>query len=113
MPARESAAHPGIPQGTLTDIVMSSADSKYYSGIAREPGTFGTPDPANPASLRQVDRLRRDGRIDHFGPADYRPGSPTSDWLTLQVERIAAEIAAERKSALKERVGEAPRHLPH
>ena len=51
MPARESAAHPGIPQGTLTDIVMSSADSKYYSGIAREPGTFGTPDPANPASL--------------------------------------------------------------
>jgi hypothetical protein len=70
-------------------------------------------DPANPASLRQVDRLRRDGRIDHFGPADYRPGSPTSDWLTLQVERIADTIVAERIYALKAQVGEAPRHLPH
>jgi len=30
---------------------MNSADSKYYPGIAREPGTFGTPDPANPARL--------------------------------------------------------------
>ena len=30
---------------------MSSADSKRYPGIARDPGTFGTPDPANPARL--------------------------------------------------------------
>jgi len=50
-PAPESTVHPGIPQGTLTDITMLSADSKYYPGIARDPGTFGTPDPANPASL--------------------------------------------------------------
>ena len=30
---------------------MNSADSKFYPGIAREPGTFGTPDPTNPAKL--------------------------------------------------------------
>ena len=30
---------------------MNSSDSKFYPGIAREPGTFGTPDPTNPAKL--------------------------------------------------------------
>jgi len=30
---------------------MNSADSKFYPGIAREHGTFGTPDPTNPAKL--------------------------------------------------------------
>jgi enterochelin esterase-like enzyme len=30
---------------------MSSADSKFYPGIARDKGTFGTPDPDNPAKL--------------------------------------------------------------
>ena len=64
-------------------------------------------------SLEQVERLRRDGRVDHFGPADYRPGSPTAKWLALRVRQIAEMIIAERKAALKERVGEAPRHLPH
>jgi enterochelin esterase-like enzyme len=30
---------------------MNSADSKLYPGIARDTGTFGTPDPADPAKL--------------------------------------------------------------
>jgi hypothetical protein len=38
-------------QGTVHEFTMSSADSKFYPGIAREPKTFGTPDPADPAKL--------------------------------------------------------------
>jgi enterochelin esterase family protein len=49
--APESSVFRGVPIGTLTDIIMASADGNYYPGIARDPGTFGTPDPANPASL--------------------------------------------------------------
>jgi enterochelin esterase-like enzyme len=30
---------------------MNSADSNIYPGIARDPNTFGTPDPTNPAKL--------------------------------------------------------------
>ncbi len=41
----------GTPNGTVIEFTMSSADSKYYPGIARDPGTFGTPDPADPAKL--------------------------------------------------------------
>jgi enterochelin esterase-like enzyme len=33
------------------NFTMNSADSKIYPGIAREQGTFGTPDPNDPAKL--------------------------------------------------------------
>ena len=40
-----------MPQGTVYNFTMSSADSKIYPGIARDAGTFGTPDPNDPAKL--------------------------------------------------------------
>jgi hypothetical protein len=103
-----------VPFQHMIYIADGPSDVPAFAVMRLNQGTgFAVYDPTNPASLKQVDRLRRDGRIDHFGPADYRPGSPTSDWLTLQVDRIAAEITEQRSLALKERVGEAPRHLPH
>jgi iron(III)-enterobactin esterase len=50
VPLAVSAQH-DIPQGTVIEFTMNSADSKTYPGIARDPNTFGTVDPANPAKL--------------------------------------------------------------
>lgn len=50
-PAPEMISHADVPHGAVYEFTMSSVDSKIYPGIAREPGTFGTPDPANPARL--------------------------------------------------------------
>jgi iron(III)-enterobactin esterase len=50
-PAPEAVVQDGVPQGTVYNFTMSSADSKMYPGIARDAGTFGTPDPADPAKL--------------------------------------------------------------
>jgi len=50
-PAPELAAQEGVPQGTVVEFTMSSADSKIYPGIARDAGTFGTPDPSDPTKL--------------------------------------------------------------
>jgi enterochelin esterase-like enzyme len=50
-PAPEMTAQDGVPQGTIYNFTMESADSKIYPGIARDPGTFGTPDPNDPAKL--------------------------------------------------------------
>jgi iron(III)-enterobactin esterase len=36
-------------RGTVIEFTMRSADSKFYPGIAREPGTYVEPDPADPA----------------------------------------------------------------
>jgi enterochelin esterase-like enzyme len=55
MPAPELAAFATgdmrLPNGRLVEFTMTSAESKLYPGITREPNTFGTPDPNNPAKL--------------------------------------------------------------
>src|SRR5271170_3910934 len=45
--ALEMATQEGV--GKVYNFTMSSADSKIYPGIAREPHTFGRADPTNPA----------------------------------------------------------------
>ncbi len=50
-PAPEMTVQEGVPQGDVFTFTMDSADSKIYPGIAREPHTFGTADPADPARL--------------------------------------------------------------
>src|SRR5438094_5325357 len=50
-PAPEMAANDATPRGAVINFEMSSADSTMYPGIARDAGTFGTPDPADPAKL--------------------------------------------------------------
>ena len=49
-PAPEMTPQEGVPQGKVFELTMSSGDSKMYPGIAREPNTFGTPDPKTPRS---------------------------------------------------------------
>ena len=49
-PAPEMTA-PNLTHGDVIEFTMNSADSKYYPGIARDKGTFGTPDPSDPAKL--------------------------------------------------------------
>ncbi len=50
-PAPEAVEHEGVPKGTIYEFTMESADSKLYPGIARDAGTRGSPDPADPAKL--------------------------------------------------------------
>ena len=50
-PAPELAIENATLQGAVIEFTMSSAESKIYPGIAREPNTFGTPDPSDPTKL--------------------------------------------------------------
>jgi enterochelin esterase-like enzyme len=50
-PAPETEPTEGVPAGTVCTLTMNSSDSTIYPGIARTPGTFGTPDPNDAAKL--------------------------------------------------------------
>jgi len=50
-PAPEIAAQEGVPKGTIVEFTMNSTESKFYPGIAREPGPLGAPDASDPAKL--------------------------------------------------------------
>jgi len=77
-PAPEMSAPAGGLRGKVYNFTMSSADSKFYPGIARTPNTFGTPDPANPVKLvvttSQPAPYTR--RVAVYVPPAYIPGTP-------------------------------------
>jgi hypothetical protein len=72
---------------------------------------YGVYNPNRPDEFAQNDRLRSAGRIDHYGPADYRPESSTAQWLRMHIQGICDRIVADRESALAARVARPPRHL--
>ena len=76
-PAPESSPQPDVPQGTVSQFTISSTDSKLYHGIAREPDTFGTPDPADPAKLVVTTShpAPYTRRVTVYVPKQYVPGT--------------------------------------
>jgi iron(III)-enterobactin esterase len=77
-PAPEMTVKEGVPQGQVFNLTMESKDSKIYPGIAREQGTFGTPDPNNPAKLIVTTShpAPYTRRIAVYVPKQYVPGTP-------------------------------------
>jgi iron(III)-enterobactin esterase len=67
----------GVPRGTVIEFTMNSSDSKIYPGIARDPGTFGTVDAADPGKL-VVDTSHPapyTRKVTVYVPKQYVPGS--------------------------------------
>jgi enterochelin esterase-like enzyme len=66
-----------VPQGTIHDFTMRSADSKIYPGIARDQGTFGTLDPTDPAKLVVTTShpAPYTRKISIYVPKQYVPGT--------------------------------------
>ncbi|MBI2684804.1 MAG: esterase family protein [Acidobacteria bacterium] len=75
-PAPEMAVKEGVPQGDVIEFTMESTDSKIYPGIAREPGTFARPDPADPNKLI-VNSFPKPytRKLAVFVPKQYVPGT--------------------------------------
>jgi enterochelin esterase-like enzyme len=76
-PAYEMAEREGVPKGRIFNLTMKSEDSKIYPGIAREEGTFGTPDPSDPAKLIVTTShpAPYTRRVAVYVPAQYEPGT--------------------------------------
>jgi hypothetical protein len=67
--------------------------------------------PAKPAEFAQNDRLLQSGRIHGYGPADYRAGSSTEQWLRLHLHQICDRIVTDREAAVASKASKPPRHL--
>ncbi|MCL1894149.1 MAG: haloacid dehalogenase-like hydrolase [Holophagaceae bacterium] len=101
-----------VPFENMIYIADGPSDVPAFSVMRANNGTaFAVYDDNDPLSLEQADYLRKDGRVDHFGPADYRPESSTARWLGLRVRQIAEAIIEQRRETLKKNVGATPRHL--
>jgi hypothetical protein len=101
-----------IPFQNMIYIADGPSDVPSFSVTKKGGGkAYGVYNPARPDEFAQNDRLRSAGRIDHYGPADYRPESSTAQWLRLQIHGMCDRIVTDRESALAARVARPPRHL--
>jgi len=76
-PAPETTDHVGVPHGVVSTFIMDSTDSKIYPGIARDAGTFGTPDPNDPAKMIVTTShpAPYTRRVTVYVPKQYVPGT--------------------------------------
>lgn len=76
-PAPEMSVHTDVPQGTVYEFTMESADSKIYPGIARDANTFGVPDPTDPVKLIVTTShpAPYTRRVAVYVPKQYVPGT--------------------------------------
>jgi hypothetical protein len=101
--APEATAHDGVPKGKVYEFTMSSADSKFYPGIAREKGTYVTGDPDNPA--KAVVSSHPAPYTRHVGvyvPQQYVPGTEapflvTADGIDGLFFTVLDNLIAEKK----------------
>lgn len=101
-----------IPVQNMIYIADGPSDVPSFSVVKGGGGkTYAVYNPSNRAEFEQNDRLRQNSRIDHYGPADYTEGSPTANWLHLQIDKMCERIVADREAALAARVARPPRHL--
>jgi enterochelin esterase family protein len=75
--APETLPHANVLHGEVIDFVLQSADNKFYPGIARTPGTFGTPDPNDPSKLIVTTShpAPYTRRVTVYIPRQYVPGT--------------------------------------
>ena len=76
-PAPEMTVQADVPHGVIFEFTMQSSDSKIYPGIARDPGTFGTPDSNDPAKLIVTTSHPKPytRRVTVYVPKQYKPGT--------------------------------------
>jgi iron(III)-enterobactin esterase len=75
-PAPEMTAQEGVPQGEVFNFTMESSDSKFYPGIARDPGAFARPNPSDPTRLTVSSHPAPYTRkVAVYVPKQYVPGT--------------------------------------
>ena len=99
-----------VPVRNMIYVADGPSDIPSFSVIRKHGGlAYAVYD--NDESFAQAENLLRTGRVDDYGPTDFRPESKTGMWLRHQVRRIAERIMGDRKRALDGRLSEVPKHL--
>ena len=105
-----------VPFENMIYIADGPSDVPVFSILNQYGGqTCAVYDPESDKEFAQVFELNRQGRVNAFGPADYRANQQSARWIELAIrnvaERMVGERVAQREVSVSARVGSAPRHL--
>jgi hypothetical protein len=101
-----------VPIDHMIYVADGPSDVPVFSILRQYGGkTLGVYNPASPREFAQVLDLQENGRVDAFGPADYRPGTHVTRCLEEWVDQIATRIAGRRERLLGEHIQRSPQHI--
>ncbi len=101
-----------IPFENIIYIADGPSDVPAFSVLKNNGGqTFAIYPKGDMKAFKQVDLLRKDGRVDMYGEADYTEGTITHLWLLEHINDIAKKVYDKQMSLLKKSVSVAPQHI--
>ena len=93
-------------------IADGPSDVPAFSVINKNGGaTFAVYPKGDANALKQVDRLRAEGRVQMYAAADYTEGETARLWLENTVRAMADRIVEEKQNRLKRFTIGTPQHL--
>jgi len=101
-----------VPFAHMVYIADGPSDVPAFSIMNQGGGhTYAIYPRGDRQAMRQVDKLRADGRIQMYGEADYSEGSQTHLWLLEHTQMIAEKIVSAKQDLIRRSVSAPPRHL--
>ena len=98
-----------IPIENMIYIADGPSDIPMFAVIKERGGkAFAVHTPDSLQDFKQNDMLLQNGRVDCYGPADYRPGTQTYRWLMMHVIEIAERLVRQEELRLQTRVHNPP-----
>jgi len=101
-----------VPFEHMIYIADGPSDVPAFSILKQYGGsTFAVYPKGEWKEFKQVEQLRRDGRIDMYGEADYTPQTTTYMWLINRMKEIAEKIVQRKEAAIRQIVSNPPTHI--
>lgn len=101
-----------VPFKNMIYIADGPSDVPVFSILNQYGGkTFAIFPNSDLKAFRQVDALRKDGRIDMFAEANYSQGTMTYMWLMEHTKEIAESIYVKLLNQIKESASRPPKHI--
>jgi hypothetical protein len=93
-------------------IADGPSDVPAFSTLNKSGGaTFAIYPHNDEKAFKQVEQLRKDGRINMYAEADYSEGTTAYMWITCKIREFADRIREKERRKLQNSISEAPRHL--
>ena len=93
-------------------IADGPSDIPAFSVINKNGGaTFAVYPKGNEKALKQVDKMRAEGRVQMYAEADYSKGTTARLWLENAVSTMADKIVKANKDRLNQFTSGTPQHL--
>jgi len=101
-----------IPFENMIYIADGPSDVPAFSILNSFNGsTFAVYPKGDAKAFQQVEKLRKDNRVQTFGEADYTKNSHSWMWLSEKVKSIATQIVSQKEDSIRKSSSSPPNHL--